>query len=101
MSNEALRILKRQPFGDKFFNVKSREVFKNYWNRARANAGLNDFRFHDLRSLAIRKMILSGMQTIEVAKISGHKTLNVLHRRYSRIQPEDLLDKINNVVILK
>ena len=101
LSNEALRILKRQPFGDKFFNVKSRAVFKNYWNRARDNADLHDFRFHDLRSLAIRKMILSGMQTIEVAKISGHKTLNVLHRRYSRIQPEDLLDKINNVVILK
>lgn len=101
LSDEALRILKKQPFGDRFFNVKSREAFKNYWNRARAAAGLNDFRFHDLRSLAIRKMILSGMQTIEVAKISGHKTLNVLHRRYSRIQPEDLLDKVNNVVILK
>ena len=101
LSNEALRILKKQPFGDKFFNIKSREAFKNYWNRARAAAGLNDFRFHDLRSLSIRKMILSGMQTIEVARISGHKTLNVLHRRYSRLQPEDLLDKVNNVVILK
>tara|TARA_B100001964_G_scaffold188174_1_gene209423 strand:- start:31 stop:276 length:246 start_codon:yes stop_codon:yes gene_type:complete len=68
---------------------------------AREAAGLKDFRFHDIRSHSIRKMILSGMQTIEVAKISGHKTLNVLHRRYSRLQPEDLLDKVNNVVILK
>ncbi len=101
LSDDAIRILKKQPFGDKFFNIKSREVFKNYWNKARDNAGLGNFRFHDLRSLAIRKMILSGMQTIEVAKISGHKTLNVLHRRYSRLQPEDLLDKVNNVVLLK
>ena len=101
LSNEALQILKRQPFGERFFNIKSREQFKNYWNRARAAAGLKDFRFHDLRSLSIRKMILSGMQTIEVAKISGHKTLNVLHRRYSRLQPEDLLEKVNKVVILK
>ena len=101
LSDAAIRVLKQQPFGDKFFNIKSREAFKNYWNRARANAGLKNFRFHDLRSLGIRKMILSGMQTIEVAKISGHKTLNVLHRRYSRLQPEDLLDKVNNVVILQ
>ena len=101
LSDEAIRILRKQPFGDKFFNVKSREAFKNYWNKARAAAGLKDFRYHDLRSVAIRKMILSGMQTIEVAKISGHKQLSVLHRRYSRLQPEDLLDKINNVVVLQ
>jgi len=101
LSNEALQILKKQPFGEKFFDIKSREIFKNYWNRARAAAGLKDLRFHDLRSVGIRLMITSGMQTIEVARISGHKTLNVLHRRYSRLQPEDLLEKVNNVVIMK
>ena len=101
LSEAALQILKKQPFGERFFNIKSRETFKNYWNKAREAAELKDFRFHDIRSHSIRKMILSGMQPIEVAKISGHKTLNVLHRRYSRLQPEDLLEKINNVVILK
>ena len=63
--------------------------------------GSSDLRFHDLRSHAIRKMLLSGMQLVEVAKISGHKTLAVLHRRYSRLQPEDLIQKINNVVLMK
>ncbi len=101
LSAEAIRILKKQPFGDKFFNIKSRDMFKNYYNRARSNAGLKDLRFHDLRSHAIRKMLLSGMQVIEVARISGHKTLAVLHRRYSRLQPEDLIDKVNNVVLMK
>lgn len=101
LSDEAIRILKKQPFGDKFFNIKSRDIFKNYFHKARRNAGLNDLRFHDLRSHAIRKMLLSGMQVIEVAKVSGHKTLAVLHRRYSRLQPEDLIDKVNNVVLMK
>ena len=101
LSDEAIRILRKQPFGDRFFNVKSRETFKNWYNKARDNAGLQYFRFHDLRSHAIRKMIMSGMETIMVAKISGHKTLNVLHRRYSRIQAEDLRPQVNNIRLFK
>ena len=101
LSHEAIRILKKQPFGEKFFNIKSRDLFKNYFNRARKNAGLPEFRFHDLRSHAIRKMLLSNMQPIEIARISGHKTLAVLHRRYSRLQPEDLIEKVDNVVLIK
>ena len=77
------------------------DMFKNYFIRARKKADLPDLRFHDLRSHAIRKMLLSGMQLVEVAKISGHKTLAVLHRRYSRLQPEDLIQKINTVVLMK
>ena len=38
---------------------------------------------------------------IEVAAIGNWKTLAVLHRRYSRIKPVQLLQKINNVVNLK
>jgi len=102
LSKQAMDILiNRRVFGGRFFNVKSREAFRNYWDRARKNAGLNDFRFHDIRSYAIRKMLKSGMQAIEVAQISGHKTLSVLHRRYSRLTAEDLLDKVSNIVVGK
>ena len=101
LSTEAIKVLKRQPFGERFFYVKSRDLFKHYFNRARCNARIPAFRFHDIRSHAIRKMLLSGMQPIEVARISGHKTLAVLHRRYSRLQPEDLIMKVDNVVLLK
>ena len=100
LSSDAIRILKKQPFGDKFFHIESRDKFKHYFHMARKNAGLPGFRFHDIRSHSIRKMLLSGMQTIEVARISGHKTLAVLHKRYSRLQPEDLIDKIDNVIFV-
>lgn len=102
LSYAALDVLKQQKtFGDKFFTIKHSGSFRKMWRKLRTNAGLGDFRFHDLRSFAIRKMLLSGMQTIEVAQISGHKTLAVLHRRYSRLKAEDLLEKVNNVILLR
>ena len=64
-------------------------------------AGLKEFRFHDLRSFAANRMLLSGMSEIEVASVGGWKTLAVLHRRYSRIKARQLIGKINNVVNLK
>lgn len=102
LSQESMAILKEQrTFGDHFFVIKHSGSFRKMWRKLRSNAGLDGFRFHDLRSFAIRKMLLSGMQTIEVARISGHKTLAVLHRRYSRLKAEDLIEKVNNVVLLR
>jgi len=101
LHDDAILILKKYPFGDKFFNVRSRDFFRHYYDKAREAAGLSHFRFHDLRSYAINRMLLSGMSEIEVAAISGHKTLAILHKRYSRIKPAQLLQKINNVVNLK
>jgi len=46
-------------------------------------------------------MLKSGMQAIEVAQVSGHKTLNVLYKRYSRITADDLIDKVSNIVVGK
>ena len=101
LHDDAAAILKKYPFGDKFFNVRTREIFRKYFDKARAAARLSHFRFHDLRSYAIRKMLLSGMSEIKVAAISGHKTLAILHRRYSRIKAQDLVEEVNNVVNLK
>ena len=101
LSNDAIDILQKYPFGKKFFNVRTREIFRNYFDKARRAAGLNHFRYHDLRSRAIKAMLLSGMSEIEVATVSGHKTLAILHRRYSRIKARDLIEKVNNVVNFK
>jgi len=46
-------------------------------------------------------MLLSGMSEIEVAVVSGHKTLAILHKRYSRIKAQDLIEKVNNVINFK
>jgi integrase len=101
LSDEVISILKKYPFGDKFFPIQSRDRFKMYWYRARRRANLEHLRFHDLRSVGITFHILNGMQLHEVALLSGHKTLSVLHRRYLRLKPEDLLEKVNKPNIVK
>ena len=63
LHDDAIAILKKYPFGEKFFNVKTREIFRNYFDKARRAAGLSHFRFHDLRSRGINKMLLSGQKS--------------------------------------
>lgn len=52
------------------------------FKRARKRAGLNDVRFHDLRRTAITRMAEKLPNVIELAAVSGHKSLMVLKRYY-------------------
>ena len=99
LANRIIEILKKYPFGNKIF-ILNKGQFRFYFEQARHKAGLDHFRFHDLRACAITNMILSGMNIAEVSSVSGHKTWSQL-RRYTRIKPEQLLDKINNVSSVK
>jgi integrase len=93
ISNIAIEVLRKYPFGERYFIIK-RDQFRHYFEQACKRAEINNFRFHDLRACAITKMFLSGMTVPEVAVISGHKTWPQLSR-YTRIKPEQLIDKIN------
>lgn len=52
------------------------------FKRACKRAGLNDVRFHDLRRTAITRMAAKLPNVIELAAVSGHKSLMVLKRYY-------------------
>jgi integrase len=54
----------------------------------------NDLRFHDLRHEALSRLSDKGLNVIELAHISGHKTLSML-RRYTHPNHEALLNKID------
>ena len=95
LANRIIEILKKYPFGNKIF-ILNKGQFRFYFEQARHKAGLDHFRFHDLRACAITNMILSGMSIAEVSSVSGHKTWSQL-RRYTRIKPEQLIDKVNKV----
>jgi len=73
-------------------------VFKGYcegapwslhsaWQRVRANAGLANFRFHDLRHTVASYLTQGGAGLAQVADALGHKTL-VMARRYSHQSAE-------------
>jgi len=64
------------------------------WENAVAKANLSDFHFHDLRHEAVSRLFERNMNPIEVASVSGHKTMQML-KRYSHLRPADLLKKMN------
>lgn len=54
------------------------------WAAAVAAAGLQDFRFHDLRHSAASYLAMNGATLAELAEILGHKTLAMV-KRYAHL----------------
>ena len=99
LADETLAIVKKHVFGQFIFDVDSRRLRK-WFNKATRTAKISNFRFHDLRACFCTNALLNGWSIGEVSAISGHKDWSQL-KRYTRIKPADLLEKINNVVNLK
>ena len=97
--NNVLDILKRYRFGQFVWNIIPRRLRKHF-TIACVKSGITNFRFHDLRACFCTNALLSGLSIAEVSSLSGHKDWSQL-KRYTRIKPEDLADKINNVVNIK
>jgi integrase len=53
-----------------------------------------DVHFHDLRHMAITRLASRFSNPMEIAAISGHKSLSML-RRYTHIKAEDLVQKLD------
>lgn len=82
----------REPAGGPFLHV-SATVVRHAFMRARDKAGMPDLRFHDLRHEAVSRLFERGLNTMEVASVSGHRTLGML-RRYSHLSMDHLLAKL-------
>ena len=54
------------------------------WLKALEVAGIEDFRFHDLRHSAASYMLMNGASIAELAEVLGHKTLQMV-KRYSHL----------------
>ena len=63
------------------------------FNKICKTAGINNLRLHDLRHEATTRFFELGLNTIEVASITGHKTVAML-QRYTHLRPENLLHRI-------
>ncbi|GCB03254.1 tyrosine-type recombinase/integrase [Ralstonia sp. SET104] len=57
---------------------------------------LRNLRFHDLRHERISSLVEGGFNLIEVAAISGHRTMQCL-KRYSHLQTALLIDKLDRI----
>jgi integrase len=74
-----------------FTNMKVGEsnssYFEKAWQKARSDAKLEDFRFHDLRHSCASYLAMNGATTAEIAAVLGHKTLDMV-KRYSHLSDE-------------
>jgi len=70
------------------------EALKKGFTRACDRAGIDGLRFHDLRHEATSRLFERGVfDMMEVATITGHKTLSML-RRYTHLRAENLARKL-------
>jgi integrase len=54
------------------------------WENALKNAGIKDFRFHDLRHSAASYLAMNSASLAEIAEVLGHKTLQMV-KRYAHL----------------
>jgi integrase len=83
LSSDAVRILENLPrsIEGRVFPVNAPAVAAAFI-KARKRAGIVDFRFHDLRHMAITRMAEKLPNLIELSAVSGHKSLAMLKRYY-------------------
>ena len=112
LSSEAVRILSAFPrrIDGKVWGIEDQSItraFERALSRARIDyekeceengekadsAFLNDLTFHDLRHEATSRFFEKGFNVMEVAAITGHKTLQML-KRYTHLKAEDLAERM-------
>ncbi len=63
------------------------------FERICSTAGIEGLTFHDLRHEATSRLFEKGLNPMEVAAITGHKTLQML-KRYTHLRAEDLVERL-------
>lgn len=94
LSSEAIKALKSLPrnLSGSVFSIGTMAVVHAF-QRACKRAGIEDLRFHDLRHEATSRLFEKGLNPMEAAAITGHKTLQML-KRYTHLRAEDLAAKL-------
>ena len=77
----------------KLFPGVTTEAVKRAFMRACERAEIENLHFHDLRHEATSRLFEKNLNPLEVASITGHKTLQML-KRYTHLRAEDLAKKL-------
>jgi integrase len=76
--------------GRRYYEVKT--AFQN----ALKEAGIKDFRFHDLRHCFASALVQRGADLYEVQRLLGHKS-HVMTQRYAHLAPENLRNAVSKL----
>lgn len=95
LSTTAIRVLKGMQRGigsGKVFTITYSQL-RDAWEAARTAADIPDIRLHDLRHEAASRLFEKGLNVMEAASVTGHKTLGML-KRYTHLSPTDIAKKL-------
>jgi len=91
-ARDAFTRLGTKPYG-KVFSYSSSGI-KSSWRFMREKLGIENLHFHDLRHEAISRLFeTTSMDAMEIAAISGHKSLGML-KRYTHLKAHKLVRKL-------
>jgi len=77
----------------KVFNYTSRGI-KSTWRFMRVKLAIDDLHFHDMRHESVSRLFeLGSLDMMEIASISGHKSLSML-KRYTHLKATNLVRKL-------
>lgn len=89
----ALRNMPRNISGKVFQRWSGGEALNKAFKSACTRAEIDGLRFHDLRHEAASRLFEKGLNVMEVASVTGHKTLSML-KRYTHLNPTDIARKL-------
>lgn len=95
LSSRAVAILRALPVSpnDRVFGDLTKEALKESFKHAVRRAGIAGLRLHDLRHEATSRFFEKGLNVMEVASVTGHKTLQML-KRYTHLNVVDLAARL-------
>ncbi|WP_141393899.1 site-specific integrase, partial [Enterobacter hormaechei] len=96
LSRKARNLLQMMPaqLKGKLFSYTS-SGFKSAWRNALKELSIENLHFHDLRHEAISRFFeLGTLNVMEVAAISGHRSMNIL-KRYTHLRAYQLVSKLD------
>jgi len=70
--------------------------FNGTWLRAVKDAGIEDFRFHDLRHTSCSRLGIAGVDALQIAEHSGHKSLKMV-QRYTHLNVASRAKLVNEI----
>lgn len=94
LSSAALAVLDELPrrMDGRVWTLRPDSISQAF-ERVRKAAGIDGLTFHDLRHEATSRLFEKGLNPMEVAAITGHKTLQML-KRYTHLRAEDLVGRL-------
>lgn len=96
LSSVAVKVLRKLPKRQdgKVFGLAAESMSQAFERACEPHrAKVDDLHFHDLRHEATSRLFEKGLNVMEVAAITGHKTLDML-KRYTHLRAEDLAKRL-------